>query len=115
MPKEKFDIDVIMKNISPYGNCKKLRSARPKDNVAGYVWRMIKFHSGQDYHQPFNCFFRLFDTLQAKGIVKKRFSGIFDKDHKKILDELDPIVMICTNRLGLSNIEAVRRFKGLLF
>ena len=112
---EKFNINEIMKNISPYGQCEKLRSARPKDDVAGYVWRMIRFHAGIDYHQPFLCFFRLFDTLHARGMVKEKFLGIFNQNHKKILDDLDPIISKCAKRLGLSDIEATRRHKGLLF
>ena len=114
-PMSQYDLDWFISEISPYGKGEKLKSVRPKNPVAGYVWRMIKFHAGLDYHHPITCFFYLFDYLHSKGIVKKKFNGIFDPEHKKILDRLEPFTLEAAKKLGLSGFTAAQRYKGLLY
>lgn len=110
-----FDSDEILKQISSYGKGKKLKTARPNNGVAIYVWRMIRFHSGIDMHSPITCFFHLFDQLYAEGQVKRRCHWVIEPEHKKILDELEPIIIECSNKLKLSNFTAARRHKGILY
>jgi len=114
-PMKKYDVDWLISEISPYGKGEKLKTGRPKHPVAGYVWRMIRFHAGIDYSHPITCFFYLFDELYSNGIVKKRFLGIFDSEHKEILDKLEPLMIKCADKLGISSVTAAQRFKGILY
>ena len=113
--KDKLNVDWLLKEISPYGKGEKLKSTRPKDAVAGYVWRMIRFHSGLDYHHPISCFFYLFNQLKTDDVIKKRFYGIFDPEHTSILNKLEPLMIECADKLSLSSTVAARRFKGILY
>ena len=111
---EKLNEEWLISQITSYGKGKTLKSVRPKDPVAGYVWRMMRFHSGIDMHSPVICFFYLFDQLAIEGVVKKRFFAIFDPDQKEILNKLDKLVIACSNKLGISNTTAARKLKGIL-
>jgi hypothetical protein len=111
----KYDEEWLLKQITPRGNGLTLKSARPKDGIAGYVWRMIRFHSGIDLHHPTSCYYHLFDQLKDDGLIDGNFSGIIYESQKEILDKLDILIVKCTEKLGLSHFTAAKRYRGILY
>ncbi len=112
---EKFEVEWLLKQITPRGDGITLKSASPKDGVARYVWRMIRFHSGKDLHNPTSCYYHLFDQLQRDGIMDDNLHGILHENHKEILDKLDILIVKCTEKLGLSHFTAAQHYRGILY
>jgi hypothetical protein len=112
---EKFQSDWLLKEITPYGRGEKLKSSRPKDGVACYVWRMIKFHAGIDYHTPTTCFFYLANQLRKDEILPTALFACISKKEQEVLDILDARVVELSAKLNLDTTVTARRFQGCLY
>jgi hypothetical protein len=115
----------------------KLRSAKPKQGIYAYIWRMCTFHSGIDPTMPVVAEMDLQrgieEVLQEKGYVKFRevdpnnpFSvrrdqtSIYERDlreHKALMNLIDGrggLVDRVLKQFGLDPLGAARRWRGLL-
>jgi len=103
----------IARRIAPYGDTDRgIRKSKPDDNgLIQYLWRMARFHSGEDTHMPVSAFWWLQDYLDERGIDAS-VSGIHDDRGQEIMDELDSVVAeVLTEEFGRSDAEAARRWQ----
>lgn len=107
-------VEQALKAISPRGNGKSIKTAKPKDGVMVYVWRMARFHSGQDTTMPMTCFWDLERGLKEATGEELKFT-FFHEDQKAVLNVLDALVDQALVRMGYSTMEAAKRYKGLLY
>ncbi len=115
----------------------KLRSAKPKQGIYAYIWRMCTFHSGIDPTMPVVAEMDLQrgieEVLKEKGYTKFReipadtprhrqsdATSIFERDlreHKATMDLIDGrggLVDRVLKQFGLDPMGAARRWRGLL-
>ena len=112
---DKFDEDWLMKQITVRGYGNKLKTNPPKDGIAKFVWRNIRFHSGIDPTFPVLCYFNLANQIEKDNPGLQFRCGILGELEKVIVDELDKFVKSCTNKLKLSHVGGVAAWKGKLF
>lgn len=99
--------------IAPYGDVSNgIRSSKPDDNgLIQYVWRMSRFHSGDDHHMPVTAFWWLQSFLDSEGIDAS-VSGIHDDAGKDVMDKLEGfITVIIRNVFEIDDTAAARRWK----
>jgi len=104
------DDDTAMREITVRGNGKQLKTNKPKNGVYAYVWRMVRFHSGEDPTMPTTATWDLSREIQEKTGVKITF-GITRNDKKKLLEMLDRQADRCLIALGLNPNGAANRWK----
>jgi hypothetical protein len=117
-----------------------LRPSKPKDPLYAYIWRMARFHSGDDPRMPVTADFDLAEgvtqRLRARGIEKfhnaeweakqKSYGFSRFRDDKpdsvgsldipsKETKRLDPFIDQLVVKLGSDPMGAARRWKGLLY
>lgn len=117
-----------------------LRPSKPKDPLYAYIWRMARFHSGDDPRMPVTADFDLAEgitqRLRARGIenfhnaawhAKQEASGfarfrVGQPDSVGSTDipsqetkRLDPFIDQLVVALGGDPMGAARRWKGLLY
>lgn len=111
---DKFTKKWMLTQITPRGNGLTLKTKRPKDGIAAFVWREIRFHSGIDLTMPTTSIFHLANQMEKD--TGKKFSLCFWTDEEKeILEKLDLLVIKCTIELKLSNFTAMLKFQELLY
>jgi hypothetical protein len=110
-----------------------LRPSKPKDLVFAYLWRMARFHSGDDPRMPVMADFDLAQglqaRLQAKGYdefrrpeeVDQLFARpgkaetLYSTDIPNVeVKRLDPFVDELIKALGKDPMGAARRWQGLI-
>lgn len=88
---------------------KGLRTAKPKDGFAAYVWRMVRFHSGIDMRMPVTCEFDLSiwaDHSYVNG----------DKEAYKALRNIaDKYADDACKVFGLDNMVAAKRWHRAMY
>lgn len=107
------DVDTAVEHCTPYGKGLKLLSNKPGDRYYAYVWRMARFHCGQDTSFPSLCFYELSDAIEKDFDVRVRFH-IIDESRKQLLDLLDNLADEVLKRIGLSTHVAASRWAGIL-
>lgn len=146
LPEVSAEVDRILKSVAHNdaqaikvlaGRGGKLRSAKPKQGIYAYVWRMCTFHSGIDPTMPVVAEMDLqrgiAEVLKDKGYTKFRdvppdapmhrrrdATLIFERDlreHKATMDLIDGrggLVDRVLKQFGLDPFGAARRWRGLL-
>ena len=95
------------------GRGDKLRTSRPDNGYAAYLWRMVRFHGGIDVTMPCTCFFWLQNQLEEEG-VQAKVDSIIDSQGREILDNLDKMVDSLCILFGLSMFGAARAWRNVL-
>lgn len=97
-----------LKEISPRGNCKDIKTNKPKNGIYAYIWRMARFYSGQDTCMPMTASWDLHSGIETVFGVKywtsqKDERGITVKAYqsKEIEDYLDLLAEKLVDQLGL--------------
>lgn len=78
-----LDADEIAERIAPYGDTERgVRSSRPTDEsgLVQYIWRMVRFHMGEDTHMPVTCSGWLTRYMENKGLIPERADRSLDFD-----------------------------------
>lgn len=146
LPEVSAEVEKILKSVAHNdaqaikvlaGRGGKLRSAKPKQGIYAYVWRMCTFHSGIDPTMPVVAEMDLQrgikEVLKDKGYTKFRdvppdapmhrrrdATLIFERDlreHKATMDLIDGrggLVDRVLKQFGLDPFGAARRWRGLL-
>lgn len=102
----------IAEQLAPYGDTDRgLRKSKPDaSGLVQYIWRMARFHSGEDTHMPVTAYWWLQDWLDSNGFDAS-VSGIHDDAGKQVMDELDQVVRkVLTEDFGKSDLEAAKRW-----
>jgi hypothetical protein len=110
----KMTMDFVLPQITVRGNCKQLKTNRPKDGIAAYVWRMVRFHGGIDVCLPMTIHFHLANQVENDIPGIKFKCGIFGAFEKDVLDRLDKLADDCCRKLGLSMFGAARAWQKLI-
>jgi len=107
------DVDAAVHGCTPYGKGLKLLSNKPDDGYYAYVWRMARFHCGEDMRMPIQCIFDLSDAIAADFGVR---IGFFTLDHsrRKALTTLDDLADRVLKRIGLSTTTTALHWAGTL-
>lgn len=94
---------------------KGLRRSKPtkSSKFVQYIWRMCRFHSGQDVTMPVMCQFDLADWFQENNIPFS-YAGYSDPLQRCIVDYCDELVDECLDALGENKYKAAIRWKGLI-
>lgn len=124
---ENLDPRKVAEGIAPYGKVDRgVRSSRPKNEngLVQYVWRMVRFHTGEDNHMPVTCQFWLTEYLEEEGIIPERIRGLdFDdparrenlrerKDTQREIEKaLDPFIDEVIEEFGMDPNAAAKRWK----
>lgn len=96
-----------------------LRPSKPTasgdDGLTQYVWRMARFHSGDDPKMPVTASWWLSSWVSDHGIDAS-VSGVLDDDGKAVNDALGDVVTVIL-LLGFKRdpTGGAKRWKGLLF
>lgn len=95
------DIDAAVEHCTPYGKGLKLLSNKPDDPYYAYVWRMARFHSGEDMRMPMGAFWDIAQGIEQDFEVSIGFY-LLDDSRKKVLDILDGLSDKLLTRIGYS-------------
>lgn len=93
-----------------------LRTSKPDaDGLTQYVWRMARFHSGDDASMPVTASWWLQDWIDSQGIDAS-VSGIMDDDGKAVTSALNDVVaVILSVGYNRSPNGAAERWDGLAY
>ena len=107
------DVNAAVQDCTPYGKGLKLLSNKPGDGYYAYVWRMARFHCGEDMSMPMQCLFDLSDAIAADFEMRIDFF-LIDGSRKKALDTLDGLADSVLKRIGLSTTHTAVQWAGAL-
>lgn len=102
----------IARKISPYGEIERgVRKSKPKDEngLVQYIWRHVRFCSGENMHMPTTSYFWLQDWVDDQDI-DANVCGVFDEKGKDILDEVDQKIEEVMEIHGLDSDKAAKRW-----
>lgn len=95
-----------------------LRSSKPTtdadDGLTQYVWRMARFHSGDDPCMPVTASWWLREWMENHGI-EASVSGIMDDSGKAVTSAIDDVVTIILIAFNKDPAGGAKRWKGLLY
>ena len=114
--------------IAPYGKISNgIRQSRPtgENGMVQYVWRMARFHMGEDTHMPVTCAGWLQKNLEARGVIPERAPREWDFDayrrreimkqrretQREVEKKLEPIITEVVEIFGGDDTVAARRWK----
>ena len=108
------DVSDILTKLAPYGDVSRgLRKSRPKNEngLVQYVWRYVRFHSGQDTHIPVTC-----DGWLRNYLKNFKDDVNYTSDMTQASKDVDPLVTYVCDQFGLDDTKAARRWSraGLL-
>lgn len=94
-----------------------IRPSKPKDGRAAYVWRMLRFHLGEDYHLPVMADTYVSDALYEDRGVESYFD-LTPEERKELYQEakveqkkLDAVAdFILATRFPIGQFNAARRW-----
>jgi len=115
--KDSFEIDPsdVAERIAPYEDVSRgIQKSRPKSEtgLVQYVWRMARFHSGEDTHMPVTCEFWLRSWLEEEGVLKDDLpSRLRMKIVSEATEEIEPLVTSVLEEFGLDSTKAAKRWK----
>lgn len=107
------DVSTAVEHCTPYGKRLKLLANKPDDLYYAYVWRMARFHSGEDMRRPIQCFFDLSQAIQEDFGVRIDFF-LIDETRKHLLDELDALADRVLESIGIGTDHAARHWRSVL-
>lgn len=98
-----------------------VRPSKPKDGRAAYVWRMLRFHTGEDVHMPVTADFDMHRDMEREmGIdwhlmtdEQKRALYAREETERKRLDAV--VDYILATRFPLRQFRGALRWEGLLY
>ena len=106
-------IEDVIKDITPRGNGKSVKTNKPKNGAHAYIWRMVRFHAGIDTTMPITCTWYLEDKLEEITGNKYRFSVVREgSEEKEVLNHVDQIVDDVIDKLGLNKYKAALTWKS---
>lgn len=112
--------------IAPYNKISNgVRKSKPDENgLIQYVWRMVRFHTGEDLHMPVTANWWLKNYLDSKGILPDARDDLdlFDEDRSAALrkrreitneveDRLEDVIDEVIEIFGRDGMVAARRWK----
>lgn len=108
----------IAERLAPYGDTDRgLRASKPDDNgLIQYIWRMARFHSGEDMHMPVTARGWLKDWLENNGYIPEYSHGNGSASERgeitnDVQNELEEVVSnVLREEFGMSDLEAAKRW-----
>lgn len=107
------DIDTAVEHCTPYGKGLKLLSNKPDDPYYAYVWRMARFHSGEDMRMPMGAFWDIAQGIEQDFEVSIGFY-LLDDSRKKVLNTLDELSDKLLTRIGYSTNRAAIHWQSVV-
>lgn len=96
------------------GRSSRLRPSKPTaqddDALEHYVWRMARFHSGDDPKMPMTCHMDLQGWLDDRDIDAS-VSGIYDDEGKEVENVLELVVDLVLLVKGMDPSKGAKRWK----
>lgn len=86
-----------------------LKTSKPKNGIYAYVWRMARFHSGDDVTMPMAADYDLSEGIEKETGIRVRFFPL-DDSRKALLDKLDNLSEEVCVKLGRSRDAGLRRW-----
>lgn len=108
-----LDVDAAVTHCTPYGKGLKLLSNKPEDPYYAYVWRMARFHSGEDMRMPMGAFWDLSEGIRSDFEISIGFY-LIDDSRKKVLDLLDDLADKLLKRIGYSTNRAAIHWRSVV-
>jgi hypothetical protein len=102
----------MAKDLAPYSDIENgLRASRPTklSGMHQFVWRMARFHSGQDASMPVTAFWWLQDWIDEQ-MLDASVSGISDDAGKELTQILDDLADDVLRIYGLDPNGGARRW-----
>lgn len=112
------DIDGAFRELTPRGKGGKIKTNKPKEGCLAYVWRMCRFHCGDDMTMPVCADWDVSNGIQAATGEKVVFYLKDDSGKNwEVLRKLDDLADKVLDRVygPLAKFNAARRYKGLLY
>lgn len=104
-------VEDILKATTPRGNGRSLKTNKPKDGVMAYIWRWMRFHSGEDTTRPCTDTFDLSNGIEERTGVCLGFS-LSDPTRKDLYDRLEKKVFLALKVIpGADPNAGVRRWQ----
>ncbi len=103
------DVDEAVKQCSSHGKGLILKTGKPKNGVYAYVWRMARYHSGDDPKMPITATFDLEEELEKMFKIRMSFAITTDQSEVVIRD-LDMLADKVLVKLGRDKNEMAKRF-----
>lgn len=103
------DVKRAVKEISVHGKGQRIKTNKPKDGVYAFVWRMARFHSGQDPRMPVCADWDLSAGIKAATGEDMKFYVVrAGSVEKQIMDKLDKLVDACLIEMKIDRFGGAR-------
>lgn len=103
----------IIKNCTPRGNGKAIKTNRPADGIYAYIWRQARFHSGIDPTMPVMDEIYLANAIE--DLTKKNVSiAVRNEEAKAMLKALEAWADKLVDHVGLDRYAGAKRWGRVL-
>ncbi len=106
------DIGLAVEECTPYGKGLKVKSNKPEDGYYAFVWRMARFHCGEDSSTPTLCYWDLAQALRDDFGVDVSFYFL-DDSRRKVLNLMEGLAHKLLDEIGVSTITAARHWNSV--
>lgn len=108
-------VEKIIKQITPRGNGKYIKKNKPKNGIYAYIWRMCRFHNGEDPCMPVTANWDLSNGIKETYEMEYGFLFKYSEEEKAVVNLLNKLVDDTLDKLGHDKNAAAKRWKGLLY
>lgn len=99
------DVDGMVKEVSVRGKGEKVKTNKPKDKMAAYIWRWCRFHSGADMTMPVTADWDLMDAVKEKTGYKLPYSHT-EEMKTEVYKKLDDFVSVVLKKMNVNDMKA---------
>jgi hypothetical protein len=102
-------VERLVRECSPRGTGKGLKTNKPKDGICAYVWRMARFNGGFDMSLPMMADFDLTNGVEELTGLHVCF-GLTKHNRREVLDTLEKLSILLLLKLGIDPTAGTRRW-----
>lgn len=103
------DLPAAIKELTPRGKGGKIKTNKPKNGVYAYIWRMCRFHCGDDVTLPMTATFDLSYGIDEAIGVKVLFA-VMTPETREMLNKVDAFADSVLKSIGLSDLKGAARW-----